>query len=82
MDHSDPRPRGRPRKDEPRDQVVKVSFTVEEFTWVSQRAAVNDLSLADYCRRKVLNRAVPAGDEGGPQSSTFFEPVPRPNTGG
>lgn len=69
----EPRPRGRPRSENPRDQVIKVSLTAEEYAWVVARARVHDLPLADYCRRKVLGRSVPA-DELGATSSGFWQP--------
>jgi hypothetical protein len=52
---------------------VKVSFTAEEFAWVMARANHHDLPLADYCRRKILGRSVPA-DELGVTSSGFWPP--------
>lgn len=69
----EPRQRGRPRSENPRDQVIKVSLTAEEYAWVVARARVHDLPLADYCRRKVLGRSVPA-DELGATSSGFWQP--------
>jgi hypothetical protein len=69
----EPRPRGRPRSENPPDQVIKVSLTAEEYAWVVARARVHDLPLADYCRRKVLGRSVPA-DELGATSSGFWQP--------
>ena len=71
----EPRPRGRPRSDNPRDQVIKVSLTAEEYAWVVARARVHDLPLADYCRRKILGRSVPA-DELGITASGFWQGPP------
>lgn len=71
----EPRPRGRPRSENPRDQVIKVSLTAEEYAWIVARARVHDLPLADYCRRKVLGRSVPA-DEIGITASGFWQGDP------
>lgn len=71
----EPRPRGRPRSENPRDQVIKVSLTAEEYAWVVARARVHDLPLADYCRRKILGRSVPA-DELGITASGFWQGLP------
>lgn len=60
-----PRVRGRPHAENPRDQVIKISLTAEEFAWIVDRAQVHDLPLADYCRRKVLGRSVPVDESGG-----------------
>jgi hypothetical protein len=51
--------------------VVKVSFTAEEYAWVQTRARHHDLPLADYCRRMILGRSVPA-DELGITASGFW----------
>ncbi len=55
--------------------MIKVSFTAEEFAWVVARGRIHDLSLADYCRRKILGRSVPA-DELGITASGFWQGVP------
>jgi hypothetical protein len=65
------KPRGRPRTEKPRDQVIKVSLSSEEYAWIVSRARIHDLALADYCRRKILGRSVPV-DESQATSSGFW----------
>lgn len=66
------RGRGRPAKANPRNQMIKVAFSDEEYRWVVERAGSHDLSLSDYCRRKVLGRTVPFSDGGAAVASADF----------
>ena len=67
---SDRHVRGRPPKANPRNMMVKVAFTDAEYQWVSERALAHDISLSDYCRRKVLGRTVPFAEQGSSQNVT------------
>ncbi|GDY13912.1 hypothetical protein LBMAG53_27900 [Planctomycetota bacterium] len=74
----EPRGRGgRPAKAHPRNLMIKVAFSDEEHRWVVERAAAHDLSLSDYCRRKVLGRTVPFGETSGKASGDFSETLAR-----
>ena len=73
----EPRGRGRPAKPHPRNQMIKVAFSDEEYRWVVERAAAHDLSLSDYCRRKVLGRTVPFGETSAKASGDFSETLAR-----